>query len=105
MSEEKRDYFFRVLCELPDEQVHPKAKRRIESLIGRSDAEIKDELLGIVHDCICCGLASESETKTLAAIWEKIGGTAEELREINLRLENATAEEKAAIDQKLKWQR
>ena len=96
---EARDELLATLCKLSDQQFDDSLKPRLRAIMGRPNAEIKDELLGIIDDCTYCSLCSAFEIKALHYIWIGCGGTEQELAERNRSLV-ATAEQQ----KKYKWQ-
>jgi hypothetical protein len=98
LDEEVRDDMLNVMCEMSDRQVDPKAKERMKLMLGRSNADIKDELLGLLDDIAFYAWTSDFEIRVLERIWFGCGGTQEE---IQARDTSMTAENKA----KYKWHR
>lgn len=74
------DAIFNCLLSMSNSQIDEKAKRRIEKLLGRSNEDIKDELLGLIDDMVFFSLASNIVIISLDYVWKSCGGTKEELR-------------------------
>lgn len=100
MEVEKRDEMFNILSGMSDRQVDPAAKARLKTLIGRPNAEIKDELLGLIDDIVYCAWTSDFEIRVLETIWFNIGGSPEELAQRNAQLD----EKKEEFKNRFKWQ-
>ncbi len=86
MDQAKRDEMFGILCEMSDRQVDPKAKQRLRAFVGRTNEEIKDELLGLIDDIVHASWTSGFEIRCLHAMWCSIGGSDKELKERNANL-------------------
>ncbi len=100
MEVAKRDEIFGVLREMSDRQVDPAVKKRLLTLIGRPNEDIKDELLGLIDDIAYFSWTSDFEIGVMHTIWCNIGGSELELQERNRNLQD-TPENKA----KYKWER
>lgn len=102
---EKRDEMIGILCELSDKQFEPCAKERLKAIVGRTDNEAKDELLGLIDDCVFCAWCSNFEIKIMNILWEMSGGTPEELAERNRLLQEASVPVLKEFEQRFKWKR
>ena len=80
MSTKHRDKILNTLCCMSDRQVDDKIKPKIRALIGRSNEDIKDDLLSIIDECVYGALTSDFEIRVLNIIWQQCGGTDEELK-------------------------
>lgn len=100
----KRDEMFDILCRLSDRQCDPIVKKRIKTLMGRPNEEIKDELLGIIDDAVYSSLTSNFEIMAMNHIWQAIGGTAQELAARNALLDTEDPSERKELQERFKWQ-
>lgn len=99
MDQATRDDIFTCLCEMSDRRVADVLKPRIAALIGRTDADIKDEFLGIIDDAVYCALLPDIYIQYFEKMWMSFGGTKEELIERGANWENNTD-----FKNKYKWQ-
>lgn len=97
-----RDEAFGQLLSMSDRGVDEKAKIRIRTFLGRPNAEIKDELLGLIDDCVHAAWTSDFEIWAMNTIWENIGGSKEELQDRNRQLDDPSGKEK--LRSRFKWQ-
>lgn len=64
-----RDEIFGTLCELSDRQCDPHVKDRLKTFIGRSNDDVKDELLGLIDDCVYAAWTSNfDDSRMLGSI-------------------------------------
>ncbi len=70
-----------VLIQAPDRQLDDKLKPRLTALKNRPLPEIKDELLGIIDDCVFGSLTSGMVIRLLHNFWIHCGGTEKELQQ------------------------
>jgi hypothetical protein len=103
MDISQRDKIFGILCSISDQQFDASAKRRLAAMIGRPNEDIKDELLGLVDDCVYYAWSGGFEIATLRFLWEDIGGSPEELAARNAALKEPARREE--LKNKYKWQR
>lgn len=96
-----RDEMFNILCQLSDRQCDPHVKARLKTFIGRPNEEIKDELLGLIDDSVYCAWTSDFEIKVMDTIWMGIGGSDQELKERNAKLNDPAMKEE--FKQRFKW--
>lgn len=96
----KRDEMFATIMEMSDRQVDPIVKNRLKSFLNRSNEDIKDELLGLIDDIVCCSWTSDFEISILNIIWMNIGGSKTELLKRNKQLPLKMKE----WQDKYKWQ-
>lgn len=91
-----------LLCGMSDRALDDKAKPRLKALKGRTDEDVKDELLGIIDDCVYAAWCSDFEIQVLHTLWLQAGGTEQELQE-----RNALLRDKAKVEElrpRFKWQ-
>ena len=100
---EERDKMIGILCSISDQQFDAAAKKRLSAMIGRPNEDIKDELLGLIDDCVYYSWSGGFEITTLRIIWEEIGGSPEELQARNRALNDPNKREE--LKTKYKWQR
>lgn len=75
----ERDKVFETICAISDRNVDPAVKVRLREFIGRENADIKDELLGLIDDIVFCAWTSDFELNVLHVVWLQIGGSEQEL--------------------------
>jgi len=102
VDQAKRDEMFGILCKMSDRQVDQAVKDRLQTFIGRTNEEIKDELLGLIDDSVFCAWTSDFEIRVMERIWFEIGGSKEELAERNGQLEDKSKLEE--FKARFKWQ-
>ena len=86
-----RDRVLEIICSISVDALDNSINIRLKDLIGKSDAEIKDKLLGIIDDCAFASLATTVLITSLDHLWRSIGGTEEELVERNKQLDNLSS--------------
>ena len=96
-----RDEMFNILCQMSDRQVDKQVKCRLNTFMGRPNAEIKDELLGLIDDSVYCAWTSDFEIAVMNIIWMEIGGSEQELKERNFEMNNPKMKEE--FKQRFKW--
>jgi hypothetical protein len=96
-----RDEMFNILCQMSDRQVDQQVKDRLKTFMGRPNAEIKDELLGLIDDSVYCAWTSDFEIRVMDTIWMGIGGSDQELKERNAKLNDPSMKEE--FKQRFKW--
>ena len=103
---DKRDEIFGMICEMSHQQVEPVVKTRLKAMAGKSNEDIKDELLGLIDDIVFCSWTSGFEIKILDHVWHSIGGSQEELDSRNRTLSEdmKDKDKKKALQEKYKWQ-
>ena len=89
-----------MLCISSDRALDDRIKPRLRALVGRDD--IKDELMGIIDDCVFAGLTSDLVISILHRLWQDEGGTIEELKKRNDLLREGELSEE--MKKKFKWQ-
>lgn len=97
-----RDIVIDQMCKLSDNALDAMIKPRLQALRGRPDIEIKDELLGIIDDCVAGSLTSDLMIYCLRKMWERCGGTKEEIIERNYLLKDENNINKLKL--KYKWE-
>jgi hypothetical protein len=86
---------------MSDRQVDPAVKTRLATLRGRANADIKDELLGLIDDIVYCSWTSDFEIMVLETIWFGVGGSKEELSERNAQMNDPAT--RKALKERFKW--
>ena len=101
MEIDKRDEMFDMISGMSDRQVDPAVKTRLATLRGRANADIKDELLGLIDDIVYCSWTSDFEIMVLETIWFGVGGSKEELSERNAQMNDPAT--RKALKERFKW--
>lgn len=104
MEEAQRDELIDILCQLSERQLEPCVKPRLQAIKGRPNAEVLDEWMGIIDDCVCAAWTSDFEIRTMHMVWIRMGGTEEALTARNQLLRTASAEQKQEMQSRHKWQ-
>ena len=102
MIPEKRDEMIDLLCQGSDRQIDDCVKPRLQALKGRANEDVKDELLGIIDDCVYAALTSDFTITAMNIMWENCGGTKQELQERNRLLDDDAMIEE--LRPRFKWQ-
>lgn len=98
-----RDDLFFTICQMSHNSVDPQVKKRIEEMVGRSNEDVKDELLGLIDDIAYYALTTGVVQTSLDIIWKQIGGSDQELAERNALLDDESNVE--LLKPKYKWRR
>jgi hypothetical protein len=104
MEESARDELIDILCKMSDRQVEPCVKPRLQAVKGRPNAEVLDEWMGIIDDCVYAAWTSDFEIKAMHMMWIGMGGTEESLAARNQLLRAASVETKKEMQGRFKWQ-
>ena len=104
IEELRRDKMISILCSMSDRQVEPCVKPRLQAIKGRSNAEVLDEFLGIIDDCVFYAWTSDFEIQTMHWIWKEMGGSEEKLAARNALLHKPTDVQKKELNARFKWQ-
>lgn len=80
-----RDSMLGTICEMSDRAVDPQVKERLLHMIGKPNAEIKDDLIQLVDDAAHHSWMNGWMIHNLFEIWMNCGGTQREFSERNNR--------------------
>jgi hypothetical protein len=103
MEESARDEMIDILCTMSDRQVEPCVKPRLREIKGRPNAEVLDEFMGIIDDCVFAAWTSDFEIKVMHTMWISMGGTEEALAARNDSFRTATPEQMQEMQTRYKW--
>lgn len=90
------------LCTGPDSQLDECIKPRLQALRELPFSEAKDQLLGIIDDCVYASLCSDFVILVLNIMWKTLGGTEIESLQRLILLKNR--ENLPQLRLKYKWQ-
>lgn len=90
------------LCTGSDRMLDDCVKPRLQALKGRPLEDVKDELLGIIDDCVYAALTSDFVVQVLHILWLNCGGSEQELQERNALLRDDSKIEE--LRPRFKWQ-